>query len=107
MTNRFVQKLQEMASETEAETKLKRFAMAVTNQGLDLKKELLKYDVHRSGLLDLPYFRKCLKQMPTATNDAEIESLFNNYAQRGPKRVMNIVSFANTVRAAANAPSLP
>ena len=90
----FCSKLQELAAETEAEVKLRRFAKSIGHQGLNLKSELSQYDTTRSGKLDSVQFKRVMKQLSIAMTDPEIKELFETGdSQRGPKGHLDIASF--------------
>ena len=104
----FCSKLSELASETEAEVKLRRFAKSIGHQGLNLKSELSQYDTTRSGKLDSVQFKRVMKQLSIAMTDQEIKELFDTGdSQRGPKGHLDIASFCQQVQAASKAKPLP
>ena len=71
----FIEKMIEMASETEAEIKLRRFAKSVGNQGLNLKVELVSFS--STGKLNQIQFKRALKSFSIALSDDEIRGLFD------------------------------
>lgn len=68
----FIDKMQELAQETEAEAKLRWFAMTVGHQGINLRLELVRFDTQQIGKINLAQFKKAIKNMPLAQSDIEI-----------------------------------
>jgi hypothetical protein len=71
--DKFIEKLQELATETKQETVLKNFALACKRQALTLKKELMQYDTKRENRLDKRTFLKALSQLSITLNDEQVE----------------------------------
>ena len=85
-----------MAAETESEVKLRRFAKSIGHQGLNLRSELMQYDLTRSGKLDSAQFKRAMKQLSIAMTDAEIKELFEMGRGRGEKaQHLDIKSFTD------------
>jgi len=75
----FLEKLQELASESKSDTMLRRFAGTLKHQGIDIRVEMMKYDQSgRNQKLDKKTFAKAMKQLSIALTDEEIEILFQS-----------------------------
>ena len=71
----FMQKITELAQETEMEVKMRRFAKTIGNQGINLKIELGRYS--NTGTVNIQQFKRSLKALPVAFTDSEIKELFD------------------------------
>ena len=58
--DKFIERLQELASETKSETLLKNFAMSCKRQSVNLRETLGRLDTTRTGLLDKRVFSKAM-----------------------------------------------
>ena len=59
-TGNFIEKLQELVTETKSDVNLRTFAMNCKRQAVNLKLELFKYDTSRAGRLDKRTFAKAV-----------------------------------------------
>lgn len=76
-TDRFVELLQELVSETKGEAAVRQFAQACKRQQVNLRQELFKYDTTKSGRLDKKTFAKALSQLPIQLADDITNELFS------------------------------
>lgn len=62
----FIEKMQNLAQESENETKLRWFANTVGHQGINLRMELNRFDTKKAGQITLMQFKKAIKGMALA-----------------------------------------
>jgi Ca2+-binding EF-hand superfamily protein len=74
--DKFIEKLQELATETKGEQILKNFAMNCKRQQVNLRQEMMRFDTTRSGRLDKRTFAKAMNQLPVNLADDAVEHLF-------------------------------
>ena len=72
VVDRFIERLQELSTETKSETVLKTFALACKRSVINLKKELMKFDTKRENRLDKRTFLKALHQLGIQITDDEL-----------------------------------
>jgi Ca2+-binding EF-hand superfamily protein len=76
-TDKFVDRLKDLVSETKEETALRIFALTCKRQSINLRQELMRFDASRSGKLDKRTFVKALSQLPITLADDATDVLFS------------------------------
>lgn len=99
--DKFIEKLQELATETKGEAVLKNFAMNCKRQQVNLRQELMKFDTTRSGRLDKRTFTKAMNQLPANLADDAIEHLFQAGESQEFPGQLDIKAFIDKVVAAS------
>ena len=74
--DKFIERLQELSTETNGEIVVKNFAMNCKRQKINLRQELMRFDQTRSGRLDKRTFTKAMNQLSVNLADDAIEHLF-------------------------------
>jgi len=98
---KFIERLQELASETKQEVVLKNFALSCKRQTLSLKQELMKFDSKREDRLDKRTFMKAIGQLPMPLNDEQVEQLYLAGESAEYHGYLDIKQFIDKVAAAA------
>ena len=75
-TDKFIERLKELVSESKGEAALRLFAMNCKRQSINLRQELMKYDSTRNGRLDKKTFMKAMSQLPVTVADDAVDLLF-------------------------------
>ena len=75
-TEKFIEKLQVLATETKGDAALRTFAMNCKRQSVNLKQELFKYDASRTGRIDKKTFSKAMYQLPLTLAEETVDQLF-------------------------------
>ena len=99
--DKFIEKLQELATETKAEQVLKNFSMNCKRQQVNLRLELMRFDSTRSGRLDKRTFTKAMNQLPVTLADDAVEHLFQAGETPDSLGQLDIKTFIERVVAAS------
>jgi Ca2+-binding EF-hand superfamily protein len=112
-TNKFIEKLYQMAAETDAETILRRISKIEQDLKINLRTELQRCDATGKGVLDKVIFKRSLKQVSIALTDAEIQRLLNDFGICSPgargitKDAISIKTFVDLVAEVSKTKPLP
>ena len=74
-TNKFIDKLHSLAAESEVEVIIRRMARTIVHTDINLKSEMLRYDLQNEGCLSKMNFKKCMKQQSISVTDQELAKI--------------------------------
>lgn len=107
-TQFFLDKLQELAVESKADTMLRRLATTLKHQGIDIRVEMQKHEQGGKNIrLDKNTFAKAMKQLSVALTNEEIDLLFQSSEVLEQKGHMDIRTFITKINQAQKSKPLP
>ena len=100
-TDRFIELLQELVSETKGEVAVRQFALACKRQQVSLRQELFKFDTSKTGKLDKKTFQKAISQLSIQLGEDIVGELFAAGETLDARGQLDIKHFIDKVAAAA------